>query len=164
MSLFGTVPPTVSTQYSLDGLAPRFRVQVLAILGDMLREGHDPLIVESMRSDDRQRFLYGFGRDYDDGRGIVTNSAEGKNSWHFYGLAVDVVSRSRLWKAPPEFWSALGASAARRELTWGGNWPNFPDKPHVQFPSRGLSSPTSHIIELYDSGGLVSVWTELSAL
>ena len=133
MNRFGVVPAEVPVIRSLEGLAPKFRTQVAALMNHLADNGFDPVIVESLRSDERQRYLYRFGRDYDDGRGIVTNSPIGQTSWHFYGLAVDVISRVERWDAPDAFWSALGVSANVHGLAWGGDWPTLADKPHVQF-------------------------------
>ena len=121
------------------------------------------MVAESLRTDERQRFLFGFGRDYDDGRGIVTHSLVGCTSWHSYGLAVDVVSRSTHWDAPNAFWSALGAAAAVHGLTWGGDWPTFPDKPHLQFAPMP-DSPSPAIITTYQASGREAVWLEVAAV
>ena len=46
----------------------------------MKLRGLDAIVAETLRTDERQEFLYGFGRDYDDGRGIVTHS-RAATSW-----------------------------------------------------------------------------------
>lgn len=164
MSSFGIVPPEVPVIRSLDGLAPKFRTRVEAMLIELEAKGFDPMIAESLRTAERQRYLYGFGREYDDGRGIVTYSSTGHASWHYYGLAVDVISRAKRWNAPSSFWCALGESATAHGLAWGGNWPTFPDKPHVQFGAPMRSSPSSRIYALYESGGIEAVWKEVGAI
>ncbi len=149
---------------TLDVLAPKFRVKVASMLADMETRGLDPVVAESFRSDDRQAWLWGFGRDYDDGRGIVTNASTGVHSWHRYGLAVDVVSERDGWDAPGRFWNALGSAALRHQLAWGGLWLRFADKPHVQFGAPMRQSPSSRAAELLAAGGLEAVWKEVQAL
>lgn len=164
MNGFNPVPIEVPVIWTLDGLAPKFREWVEALIIDLEAKGFDPMIAESLRTHERQQYLYGFGRAYNDGRGVVTHSQAGHSSWHFYGLAVDVISRSKQWDAPPEFWSALGSSAKTNGLTWGGDWQTFADKPHVQFGPPMPSSPSAHTYALYQSQGLEAVWTQIGAM
>ena len=108
-------------------------------------------VFETLRTDDRQRFLYGFGREYDDGRGVVTNSRTAMDTWHGFGLAVDIVDRAKLWNAPDDFWWVLGTSARRHGLVWGadwnGNWSSaderFMDRPHIQWGNGMRRRPSA---------------------
>ena len=43
-----------------------------AIVKEMADAGHNAKVFETLRTAERQEFLYGFGRQYDDGRGTVT--------------------------------------------------------------------------------------------
>lgn len=156
-------PPEPKADRTLSSLAPGFRRKVEAMLADMEVRGFDPMISEGFRSDERQAWLYGFGRDYDDGRGVVTNAPTGIHSYHRYGLAVDVISKSSEWNAPKRFWDAIGSAALRQGLSWGGLWTKFPDRPHVQF-SPMPQGPSSKAIELLASGGMEAVWREVDAL
>ena len=163
-SRFGVVPPEPAVDRSLDSIAPKFREKVERLILHMHERGYDATIAESIRSNERQQWLWGFGREYDDGRGIVTNSHDGRWSWHFFGLAVDIVSSSNGWDAPSMFWALLGLCAEREGLAWGGGWPTFPDRPHVQFGAPMRRSPSPHALELYQQGGREAVWREVGAL
>ncbi len=158
-------PPEPPADRSLMTLAPGFRRRVAAMLKDMEVRGFDPMISEGFRSDERQAWLYGFGRDWadEDRQTPVTNAPTGEHSWHRYGLAVDVISKSKGWDAPTKFWNALDAAAARQSLSWGGLWNKFPDKPHVQFGPPMRQGPSSRAIELLASGGMEAVWKEVGA-
>lgn len=140
------------------GLAPRFRAALYRALGTMRSAGFDPIISETTRSSERQAFLYGFGRDYDDGRGIVTNSRDAMHTWHGFGLAADVISRSAGWDAPTSFWDALRACAEDEGLVSGASWPTFADKPHVQWGAPMRRSPSSDAAALVQQGGMPAVW------
>jgi peptidoglycan L-alanyl-D-glutamate endopeptidase CwlK len=148
---------------ALDCLAPKFKVRVAAMLADMETRGFDPIVIESCRSDARQAWLYGMGREWDDGRGIVTNAPTGIHSWHRFGLAVDVISERDEWNAPARFWNALGSAALRHQLSWGGLWLRFADKPHVQHGAPMRQSPSSRAVQLEAEGGLLAVWKEVQA-
>lgn len=148
---------------TLDGLAPNFRAAILAVIEDMRAGGFDPIIAESLRTDERQAWLFGFGREYDDGRGIVTQAPTGEHSWHRYGLAVDFASLSKGDSAPDLFWRSLGQDAASHGLSWGGAWQRFQDRPHVQFGPPMRQAPSSEAARLFTEGGFVSVWHAVGA-
>lgn len=157
-------PPDVPAIRTPDVLAPKFQDAIVRVIGAMHAKGCDATIAESLRTNERQAFLYGFGREYDDGRGIVTNAHDGFTSWHFYGLAVDIISSSQQWDAPARFWQMLGAIALHEGLAWGGAWPTFPDKPHVQWGPPMRRSPSIRAKELYLNGGVEAVWHAVEAV
>lgn len=149
--------PTVDT--SLVGLAPKFN----ALVVQLLAKNPDFTVAESLRTPERQQWLYGFGRQYDDGRGIVTEEPTNLRSWHGYGLAVDIVSKSKGWSANAGFWNTLGAFARDMGLVWGGDWTHFQDRPHIQFGGPMRQAPSQHAIDLYHSAGVEAVWQEVEA-
>lgn len=150
-------PKEVPLQRTLDGLAPRFRAAIIAVLAQL----PDAVVAESIRTPERQAYLYGFGRDYDDGRGIVTNAASQLTSWHGYGLACDIVHATKWWDAPPAWFRTMGEVAKSHGLDWGGDW-RHPDLPHVQFGTL-KDSPSDRARELLAQGGLIAVWREVGA-
>ena len=156
-------PPEVPASTDLALLAPRFCDVVFTLLQGLRAKGLDPVVREAFRSDARQAWLYGFGRDYDDGRGEVTNAETGAKSWHRYGLAVDVVSNAEGDDAPESFWQALRDAAVSLHLTSGADW-SMQDKPHVQWWCEGMPvTPSDHAWELLQSQGVGAVWQELHA-
>ena len=63
---------------------------------------------------------------------IVTN-ARGGQSFHNYGLAIDVVEISggqALWTNPN--WNLIGEIGESHGFEWGGRWTAFVDRPHFQ--------------------------------
>lgn len=72
---------------------------------------------------------------------VVTNAKPG-DSYHQYGLAVDVVPT--VYKGLPDWnpggplWAQIGAIGERAGLTWGGRW-STPDKPHFEFRAAPLA-------------------------
>lgn len=165
-------PPEVPVCRSLDKLAPKFRAKVERAIARMRAAGYDAMVYETTRTRERQLFLYGFGRLYDDGRGIVTHSRTADDTWHFYGLAVDIVSASKLWDASDSFWRTLEGIAEEEGLTSGSDWDRdrttaerFKDAPHVQWFTPGMRrSPSDNAAILArKDGGVVNVWTLLGA-
>lgn len=156
-------PPEVPRQSGVTMLAPKFRDKVNALCDALRTDGHRPLVFETLRTDERQAFLYGFGRQYDDGRGTVTNSATAALTWHGYGLAVDLVCADHLHAATDGFSAALGTHARRLELEWGGDWASFPDRPHVQWGPGMRRSPSTVAQSLRRQGKLAEVWRLVGA-
>lgn len=161
MPKFGTVPPEVPVQRSLDVVAPAFAQAVWAMMLD-LAGGLNEMVFETLRTPERQAFLYGFGRSYDDGRGKVTNAKTSLYSWHGFGLAVDVVEKDGTpWDAPVEFWAGIGKAAARAGLVWGGKWTR-PDLPHVQWGTCP-TSPSDIDRALVKRDGMRAIWHKYGA-
>lgn len=170
MSALPKPPAEVPVCRATDLLAPRFRLALARALTAMHRAGFDPIVCETLRTDERQRFLYGFGRDYDDGRGIVTHSASAAQTWHRYGLAADVISRSKRWDASAAFWRALEVAVEEEGLVSGADWDRndatrsaFKDLPHVQYGNGMRRSPSPRAAALFAAGGFEAVWREVGA-
>lgn len=169
---FGTVPAEVAAVRDVNVLAPKFRTALERVLTDLRGLGLDPIVFETLRTDERQAFIYGFGRTYDDGRGIVTYSSEADESWHGFGLAADIISRKDRWNAPLEFWESLGRACEKYGLRWGGDWDGdgdwrderFTDFPHVQWGPPMRRSPSPRAGRLLALGGPPAVWREVGAL
>ena len=162
MPKFGTVPKEVPVQRDWLGCAPKFVAAVAAMLADLKGE-REEWAFETRRTAERQRFLYGFGRDYDDGRGKVTNAQTALYSWHGFGLAVDVVEKDATpWDAPISFWETIGETAERHGLVWGGRW-RKPDLPHVQWRCATMT-PTDGDRLLYEKEGITAVWSRHGAV
>ena len=155
---FGFVPKEVPVNRDLTVCAPKFEEAVRLLL----KELPDTNGFETLRTEARQHFLYGFGRDYDDGRGKVTEAVSALTSWHGFGLACDVVQKDATpWDAPEGFWDKLGACARRLGLAWGGDWKRR-DLPHVQW-GRCPKSPTDADRQLYRQQGIEAVWVKYGA-
>jgi peptidoglycan LD-endopeptidase CwlK len=151
------VPMEPPVDRSLEHLAPRFRAAVLAVLDRVT----DARVEEAFRTPERQSFLFGFGRDYDDGRGIVTQAPTNLTSWHGYGLAVDIIHKTKGWDAGRFWFQLMGEVAEANGLTWGGRWTS-PDRPHVQW-GRCRVSPSSEARRLFAEGGPEAVWKAVRA-
>lgn len=151
------------------GLAPVFDARLTLILADLDKMGTPGKIFETTRTDARQRYLHGFGRLYDDGRGTVTYSLSADDTWHGFGLAADIISVKGNWNDPP-FFKNLMVCANRHGCTSGADWnkngssedERFKDWPHVQFgPLRRSPSPTA--ARIASERGLHGLWVFVGA-
>lgn len=161
MSRFGMIPPEPPRQTALSACAPKFADAVAAVLADLQAAGFAPQVYEAMRTNERQAWLYGFGRNYDDGRGIVTHAETTANGWHGYGLAADVISAAKGWD-DPAFFDALQTAALAHALTSGSLW-RMQDRPHVQWGTC-RTTPSDESARLIASGGLPALWQAVGAL
>jgi hypothetical protein len=148
---------------SSNGLAPLFLDKIQRVEARMTAKGWHITRRETWRSDERAAWLYGFGRTWDDGRGIVTYATNALKTWHHYWLAVDYGdSRYEPGNEPAHFWTDLEAVAAGEHLTCGGDWV-MKDKPHVQWGPPMRLAPSDHAAKLLASGGVEAVWKAVGA-
>jgi hypothetical protein len=115
----------------LQTLDPSFRIKVELLLSKGLSEGLRPEIVESRRTEERQKELYEQGRTTP-GQ-IVTQTLKSK---HIDGLAIDIAQLDDkgniTYNASPGFWERMGDIGQELGLEWGGTWKNK-DLPHFQW-------------------------------
>lgn len=173
MTRFGTIPPEPPEIHDPSGLCPAFRARVEnQVFPILVSKGWSPVWRETLRSNERETWLYGFGRDYDDGRGIVTNATSGQQSWHYekYCLAGDVIDSRYADAVRQQFWDDLYEATMAAGLTSGQDWHRTGtqkdgDKPHVQWFTEGMHvSPSPHALELVEEGGSQALWEALNAV
>ena len=114
----------------VSNLHPLMRSKVFHLLEIAKKEGIDLRVTKDghFRSFDEQNALYAKTPK-------VTN-ARGGESFHNYGLAVDLVVMDNgqpVWDYKDSRWSKIGKIGAKVGLNWGGNW-NKPDRPHFEYP------------------------------
>lgn len=149
-------------QRSLEGCAPLFGQAVLDAIADCEAAGLDAYVYESLRSDELQRLYYARGRTVIPPHYTVTNARSAQFSWHFFGLAVDVISRKNGWETSGEWRRNTATIFKSHGLAWGGDWPH-PDLPHFQWGAC-KRSPSDRARELYAEGGLLAVWKAVGAV
>ncbi|WP_084134432.1 M15 family metallopeptidase [Paenibacillus harenae] len=127
------------------------------LLAETAKIGISVLITDGFRSSEEQDSLYAQGRTAD---GAVVTQVQGGNSYHNYGLAIDFALRTKegevVWDMKYDGnrngeadWMEVVAAAKRLGFSWGGDWDNFPDYPHLQMDfgytirqlKRGLRPP-----------------------
>lgn len=99
-----------------------------------------------MRTFAEQDALYAQGRT---APGKIVTNAKGGQSYHNYGLAIDVVeikSGQAIWNTN---WSEISKIGIRNGFEWGGNFKGFIDKPHFQM-TLGYSIP--ELLNLHPAG------------
>ncbi|WP_373288878.1 M15 family metallopeptidase [Paenibacillus nasutitermitis] len=98
------------------------------------------LITDGLRTHSEQDALYRQGRG---DSGQVVTTVKGGGSYHNYGLAIDFALRTSdndvIWDLEYDGngngksdWMEVVAIAKKLGFTWGGDWEDFPDYPHLQ--------------------------------
>jgi len=147
---------------TLDGMPPKMRAAVEAALRECNDERLDAVLYESHRSEELQQIYYRRGRTEIPPDYTVTNVASAKYGWHFYWLAVDVISASRRWSVTADWRRRVTAIFKKHGLSAGAEWPH-PDDPHYQW-GKCRRSPSEECRALYAEGGLEAVWRAVGAV
>ena len=146
----------------LGKLAPKFAAVVRAALDECNRNGLDAYVYEAMRSDATQKYYYAQGRTIVPPEATITNASSCWTSWHFYGLAVDVISRANDWSVSARWQDEVATIFLAHECKWGGHFTN-PDPPHFQW-ARCKASPSPLARQIYEAEGLAGVWKAVGAV
>ena len=144
-------------------LAPLFRSAVDAAIAECNKGANelDAIVYETYRSNELQTIYYTRGRTVLPPSSPVTYAMSSLYSWHGYGLAVDVIHRTKEWGAGEAWFRTVADIFKRHGCKWGGDW-RSPDLPHFQW---GLcrASPSDRARELVRTGGVWSVWEAVGA-
>lgn len=142
-------------------LAPGMRERANAFSRSCAAIGHPIRVWETARTHDLARMYFALKR---------SKSQDGWRTWHFYGLAIDVIHPTRMWDAweandvEAKTWRAAVVDSAKKSgLNWGGDWTSFKDWPHFQF-NTVKPSPSDRAIDLYVNHGIWALWSEVGAL
>lgn len=144
-----------ATDQRLKEVYPELARRVRELIQRMSNRGLTLEVVQGFRSFEYQKALYEQGRTR---KGPVVTNARAGQSFHNYGLAVDLCpfrAGKPDWDNAKAF-DTIGAEAKRLGLEWGGTWRN-PDRPHVEISPL----PASLCLSLYQRGGLPLVWSEV---
>lgn len=110
------------------------------LIAQTAKAGIKILITDGFRSSEEQDAIYAKGRTAE---GKVVTQVQGGHSYHNYGLAIDFALRTKkgevVWdmkydgnKNGQADWMEVVAIAKQLGFSWGGDWNNFPDYPHLQ--------------------------------
>ena len=123
--------------------------------------GLDAFVYETYRSPELQAAYYTRGRSVIPPVRPVTNASSNLYSWHGYGLAVDVISKSVEWDAPLKWFEELAAIFKRHECKWGGDW-TTKDLPHFQWAAC-KPTPSDRARQIIATDGVHGVWVAVGA-
>lgn len=135
------------------------KVMLEAALNEIKAQGVNPLVVETLRTKERQYMLYGQGRTQAQCRaaGVPTmyaSPSSNKVTWttdsiHLTGCAVDVVPQRKVNGTMQAIWNTKDKDTQKIIKTMqeygfeaGANWKTSPDSPHFQVKGIAAKSKT----------------------
>ncbi|WP_347385022.1 M15 family metallopeptidase [Paenibacillus pabuli] len=139
-------PDHIQEVAPITGLHPVVAESEQLLVRKAARRGIDIVITHGYRSIEEQDELFNQGRST---AGNIVTNAKGGESYHNYGLAIDFALRTPdgdvVWDMERDDnhngqadWMEVVDMAKELGFTWGGDWANFPDYPHLQM-DFGLS-------------------------
>jgi hypothetical protein len=145
-------------------LAPAFGRAVAAAIAECNDSTNalDAMVHETYRSNELQAVYFQRGRSVKPPMATVTNAQNNLYSWHGYGLAVDVIHRTKQWSVSSDWFERVSVIFKKHGCKWGGDW-TTKDLPHFQW---GLckASPSDYARELIRTGGVLAVWEAVGAI
>ncbi|WP_338589645.1 M15 family metallopeptidase [Paenibacillus sp. Y5S-9] len=137
---------TIQEALPITGLHPVVAENESLLVRKAARRGIEIIITHGYRSSEEQDALFNQGRS---SAGNIVTNARGGESYHNYGLAIDFALRTPdgdvVWDMERDDngngkadWMEVVDLAKELGFTWGGDWANFPDYPHLQM-DFGLS-------------------------
>lgn len=138
--------------------------KVVDLIVNCSSHGKMYVLTSGLRTYDEQNALYAQGRTLPGNR--VTN-AQGGQSWHNFGIAVDFVydmdpatpGLQLSWD--PKDYIFLRNEAVKLGLESGLDWIAIKDAPHIQLPLSKNNITMTKLDALYKLGGAKSVFAEL---
>ncbi|MBR2565117.1 MAG: M15 family metallopeptidase [Paenibacillus sp.] len=137
---------TIPEPLPISGLHPVVAENEGVLIRMAARRGIEVVITHGFRSIEEQNALFAQGRS---ASGSIVTNARGGESYHNYGLAIDFALRTPdgdiVWDMERDDngngkadWMEVVDLAKGMGFTWGGDWTDFPDYPHLQM-DFGLS-------------------------
>ncbi len=166
--LFATQEQNAAQQVRLDPRSertlakvnPEVAARVRLMAADLQKQGINITVTDGLRTFAEQDALYAQGRTKP---GNIVTNARGGQSFHNYGLAVDIYASKN---GQPDFnpsaatQRAIGAAGEKYGLEWGGKFKTINDPPHFQL--SGGAKSASAWRATYDKGGVQAVWNEVN--
>lgn len=131
-------------------LHPRLRKIVPQIIAECKAQGLPVLVTQTLRTKAEQDALYAQGRTKP---GNIVTNAWYPNSAHCWGVAFDFCRniKGREYDDSDGFFSKVAAIAKPYGLTWGGDWKNFVDKPHLELTEFMPGASVAWLIRTYST-------------
>ena len=113
----------------LKKVQPFIRDRAVRFFEAMEAIGLNPRVVQGFRTTEEQEGLYAQGRS---NPGKIVTNARGGESFHNYGLAIDIAFIKDDGSIDFNVSEEIGKLGESFGFEWGGRWKKFLDKPHFQ--------------------------------
>lgn len=165
-----STPKDVSGINLVTALNPKVIEALASTIKEAKIRGLNVALHSGVRLAEEQEKLYRLGRTVmnPDGKtkekplGNIITNARAYESWHSFGLAVDVVfkdAKGWTWNKTPKEWGELGEIGEMFGFSWGGQWTKFPDYPHFQVIGKLKNVQQAKALLL--EKGIEEVWSHV---
>jgi peptidoglycan L-alanyl-D-glutamate endopeptidase CwlK len=137
------------TEYRISKLHPIIRDRARAFIAACQQRGIFLRITSGLRTFDEQAEEYAKGRT---APGSIVTNAEPGESYHNYGLAIDVVEMKDgegLWDNPN--WNTIASIGKSFGFRWGGDFNSFKDIPHFEYTA---GHNFTQLLSMYKTGNV----------
>lgn len=159
------VPEDPITLRRIDTIHPELREELHTIYKEIRERGVGVRFTDVLRTFEQQEALFAKGRS---APGSIVTHARAGQSYHNYGLAVDIVlllpDGQVSWDRTLDFdndgtrdWDEIVFVFKHYGWQWGGDWTSFKDYPHFE-KSFGLT--TAELRRRYEAGEYVNLKLE----
>ena len=135
-------------------LHPAMKPLAVKLLQEARKQGINLRITSGLRTETEQQALYDQGRTRP---GKIVTNAKPWQSYHNYGLAIDVVpmnaANQPVWNSKD--WNKIGQIGKSIGLRWGGDFKNLVDKPHFETGPRISDLNSARVAGNVDANGFV---------
>jgi pyruvate dehydrogenase complex dehydrogenase (E1) component len=125
-------------------LHPKLRKKAHRLICDLIKNGIDVRITDTLRSVEDQIKAYNEG------------TSQVRLGYHNFGLALDIVDKIKGYNKTD--WNTIGKLATKHGFEWGGYWKDFVDKPHLQYT---FGYKIKELEELYNKGKLKDGYVQI---
>jgi peptidoglycan L-alanyl-D-glutamate endopeptidase CwlK len=144
-------------------LYPELARRWTIIDGLLVNQGVEVRVTAGLRTWAQQDALYAQGRT---APGKIVTYAQGGQSWHQYGVALDFVPMLNgipQWNTSYPAWAITINLAKQWGLTSGADWPSpKTDIPHLQFTAPYGDTPGNDVQAIYSMQSFAGVWQAMN--
>lgn len=132
----------------IDKLHPELQIIAMEFQSRCRKAGLNVLVTETFRTKEEQTALYAQGRTTP---GAIITRAKYPYSPHCWGVAFDFCrnEKGREYDNADGFFEACGGIGKGLGLTWGGDWKDFVDRPHLELTKYMPGASCKWLISIY---------------
>jgi peptidoglycan L-alanyl-D-glutamate endopeptidase CwlK len=148
----------------LQSVSPSLAAKIVQLAVMLADEGIVFRVTQGLRTWAEQDALYAQGRT---APGSIVTNAKGGQSWHNYGVAVDVVPMDQEppqpdWNVQHPVWQRLITVGESLGLYSGSEFVCLKDWPHFQVTGRfPIGAPDAEAQQVYENEGTAAFWAEV---
>jgi peptidoglycan L-alanyl-D-glutamate endopeptidase CwlK len=144
------------TDNKINSLHPAIKPKVIEFINLAETKGYKLRITSGYRTYDEQNKLYSQGRTT---KGNIVTNAKGGESYHNFGLAIDVVPIVNGVAEWNTNWNEIATIGKSLGFEWGGDFNSIKDKPHFEM---SFNNTLAQLRSNYSNGFITNGYVNLA--